>query len=79
MSERVALATDLLDRVARRLCRQGGATWPRGQTQRDLATVNAYEQLAWAAADEVLAWQAEQAVATAGPDPFLEREVLGHG
>lgn len=79
MSERVAMDSDLLDRVAKRLCKQGGATWPKGQTARDLATVNAYQQLAWAAADEVMAWQSEQAVAAAGPDPFLEREVLGHG
>lgn len=72
MSERVAMDSDLLDRVSRRLCRQGGATWPTKATPYAEAQRNAYQQLAWAAVDEVLTWQSEQAVAAAGPDPFLE-------
>lgn len=71
MSERVAMASDLLERVAKRLCKQGGATWPTKATPYAAAQRNAYEQLAWAAADEVMAWQSEQAVASAGPDPFF--------
>lgn len=67
--------SDLRERVGRVICRAGGMTWDdhdlSASTRR--VTQEAYRTLADAAIAEVLTWQSEQAVAAAGPDPFLIR------